>query len=295
MNKYPLLLLLCGFLFIRIPAFAQEKENEEDSLFRQEELNPITDAPLTIDLDAEMEEEEEEDEKDKKKKRKKNVFYDLKTKKGYTKAGFGNNITIEIFHYLKEYKEPDPYVRDIYWYDFKSKRVRISGTIDKEYAGILHGPYKKIRNDKVVEEGIFYIGTKHGRWTSYGKMYDYYVLTDKNKYYKGWPKESKVSYYDREREKLKEVIPIEHDKKEGNYYYFHDNGLVGVQGEYKNDVKVGKWIEYYQFRRRKKREVQYRNDPYNENFTPYIIKEWNEDGELIYDVEQQDNRLSRNF
>ncbi|MGK7395151.1 MAG: toxin-antitoxin system YwqK family antitoxin [Candidatus Cyclobacteriaceae bacterium M3_2C_046] len=269
-----------------------EKEEETEDVFQEEELDPITDTPLTIDLYDERDEEDDEEDEDKKKKKKKNVFFGLKTKKGYTKSGFGNKVKIEIFHYLKNYIEPDPYVRDIYWYDFKDKRIRVSGKIDKKYGGILHGPYKVIQNEQVVEEGIFYIGTKHGRWTRHGKMYDYYVLIDKQKYFKGWPKESKVSYYDRERKKLKEVIPVEYGNKEGNYFYFHENGLVAVQGEFRNDTKVGKWVEYYQFRRRRKREIQYRNDPYNDQFEPFISKEWDEQGNLIYDKEALERRLS---
>lgn len=284
MKKYLVIL----FLFSSsVALFAQEPtENAIDTLFQEREdvLNSITDTPLTIDLEAE-EEEEEEEEDDKKKKRKRKVFYGLKTKKGFTSSGFGNKITIETFYYLKEFEKPDPYVRDIYWFDFKTRRIKIGGNIDPEYAGILHGPYKKIQNDEVVEEGIFFKGTKHGRWMKYGRMYDYLVVVDKSKYFKGWPKESKVSYYDKEAKKLQEVIPIEFGKKEGYYYYFHENGLVAVQGEYRNDVKVGKWVEYYQFRRKRKRVIQYRTDPYNEDFTPYIVQEWDKDGNLIYDRE----------
>lgn len=279
----------CLFIF-SLPLAAQEPED----IYEEEPMDVISDAPLTIDLEADVEKEEKEDKK-KKKKRKKNVFYGLKTKKGYTKSGFGNNVTIEMFHYLKDYKDPDPYVRDIYWYDFKDRRIRVGGKFDEKTAGILHGPYKVIRDEQVVEEGIFYIGTKHGRWTKYGKMYDYYILTDKTKYYKGWLKESRVSYYDKERKKLKEVIPVEYGEQEGNYFYFHENGLVGVQGEYRNGAKVGKWVEYYEYRRRRKREVQYGNDPYDDSFQPYIIKEWDQEGNLIYDREVADKKLTTRY
>jgi hypothetical protein len=271
-------------------AYAQlpEKEKDEDGE-KKDDFSLITDTPLTIDLEKE---DEEEDDSKKKKKRKKNVYYGLKTKKGYTKSGFGNNVKIEIFHYLKEFKEPDPYVRDIFWYDFKKRQIRNSKGYDKENSGILHGPYKVIQGEQVIEEGIFYIGTKHGRWTRMGKYYDYYVLVDKKKYYQGWPKESRVTYYDKDRTKLKEVIPVEFEKKEGNYFYFHPNGLVAVQGEFENDQKVGKWTEFYQFNRRRKREVQYPDDPYNQEFSPFIIKEWDEKGNLIYDREEKLKRLS---
>ena len=93
-------------------------------------------------------------------------------------------------------------------------------------------------------------------------------LVDKTKYYKGWPRESLVRYHDTDREKLKEVIPIRFGQKEGTYMYFHENGEVGIRGEYQEDVKVGKWTEYYPFRRRRKKEVQYTDDPWNDDFSP---------------------------
>ncbi|MDQ3393801.1 MAG: hypothetical protein M3512_06785, partial [Bacteroidota bacterium] len=67
-------------------------------------LNSET-TPLTIDLDA-----QEEEEAPKKKKRKKNVYYGIKTRKGFVKTGFGNDVVIETFNYLKEHEDPDPYV-----------------------------------------------------------------------------------------------------------------------------------------------------------------------------------------
>lgn len=285
--------LLSSAIVLPFAVNAQNDPETEKVFEQQGDLDVIGGAPLTIDLETEVEEPEEKDEK--KKKRKKNVYYGIKTKKGFTKSGYGNNIKIEIFHYLKDFQDPDPYVRDIYWYDFKAGRIKTGGRIDPKYGAILHGPYKVIQNEQVIEEGIFYVGTKHGRWTSYGKMYDYYILTDKRKYYKGWPKESRVSYYDKERQKLKEVIPIEYDKREGAYYYFHENGLMAVQGEYRNDVKVGKWVEYYEYRRQRKREVQYPSDPYDETFKPYIVKEWDKTGALIYDKEEQERKLTSRF
>ena len=167
--------------------------------------------PLTIDL----EEEEEEDETQRKKKKpKKNVYYGIKTKKGYTRVGYGDNTTVEIFHYLKEWIEPDSYVQDIYWFDFRRKKIRNTGTIDKKYGRILHGPYSKIRGGQLIEKGIYYVGTKHGRWVRLDKND---ILIDKRKFYKGWPKESLVKFYDDDRKKLKEVIPVVYGEVEGDY------------------------------------------------------------------------------
>jgi antitoxin component YwqK of YwqJK toxin-antitoxin module len=88
------------------------------------------------------------------------------------------------------------------------------------------------------------------------------LLDDKEKYYKGWPKESMVSYYDQERKKVKELIPVEYGEREGNYFMFHDNGLLAVQGEYRFNYRVGDWIENYPNGKRKKL-ISYGKDPFD--------------------------------
>ena len=60
--------------------------------------------------------------------------------------------------------------------------------------------------------------------------------------------------------------------------------MVGVTGEYRYGQKVGKWVSFHENRRgRRKREIQYRKDPDNDKFTPYIIREWNTAGKVVYD------------
>ncbi|MTI21943.1 hypothetical protein E1176_13000 [Fulvivirga sp. RKSG066] len=236
------------------------------------------DTPITIELD-DNEEEEDDFVKPKEKKRKKKVFYGLKTKKRYTKEGYGEKTTVELFYVLKEPLPLDPYVRDIYWLDYRRGAIRKGGKFDPKHGAILHGPYEKRRGDQTLEEGIFYKGMKHGRWVSYDKDN---LLVDKEKYYKGWPKESLVSYYGTERDKMKEIVPIEYQEKEGNYYYFHENGRVAVKGEFKWDQKVGDWIEYYTTGRRKK-IIRYSKDPFDDEFRPYIWKEWTPKGQLVYE------------
>ena len=236
-------------------------------------------SPVVIDFDQEEEEEEDKDEK--KDKRKKNVFYGIKTKKGFTRRGFGKNLTLELFHYLKEPpQELDPFVPEIYWYDKSQRKVKATQGFDPRKGYVLHGPYKVLIDDNIVEEGIFYNGMKHGRWTKYDRSG---ILTDKRKYNKGWPKESVVTYYGQDREKLKEIIPIVYDKKNGDYFFFHENGSVAIKGEYKNDVKVGRWIEFYPFLDRRKKEIMYPTDPYDDETEPYINREWNKRGQTVYE------------
>lgn len=270
MNKW---IILVYVVFLSSVVFAQDEEVRPRDRFYS------IDTPLTIDFDKEKE-EEEENAKPRKKKKKKNVFYGLKTKKGFTKTGYGNNTVLELFYYLKEYREPDEYVQEIYWYDFKRKQIRKSKNINKQYGVILHGPYKKLRSGQAIDSGVFYIGTRHGRWMSYDR---HGILINKRKYYKGWPRESLVRYYDNERTMLREVIPVVYGKKEGTYYYFFENGNIAVKGRYENNVKVGKWTEYYPFRNKRKKEIVYPNDPWDKITRPYILKEWNETGKVVYD------------
>lgn len=283
-------LFVFGFLIVSWSfVFGQEEVVEADTsefdIFRdtQEGFSLIEDMPLTLDMEREIElsEEAKEARKQAEKRRKRKVFYGIKTKKSFARRGIGDQAELEIFHYLKEPLPVDPYVPEIWWFDFKRKRIRNTGYQSAPKAAILHGPYKKIVGEQVVDEGIFYKGTKHGRWTKYSRND---ILLDKQKYYKGWPKESKVRYYDDKQTKLKEVIPMVYGQKHGTYFYYHENGTVAVKGEYKEGVKVGKWVEYYPFMNRRKKEIQYPSDPYDEGYQPFISREWNRSNGLIYEA-----------
>ena len=278
-------------------AFAQDKKKKEQKEATEAPevaldttdqfiIDPATQVPLTVNLEAEEEEEEEKKkDKKKKKKQKKNVYFGLKTKKGFSRKGAGDNAVLELFRYMKRYEEPDPYVRDVYWYDTKRKQIRTTHNIDPKKALVLHGPYKKITEDgEVLEQGMFYKGTKHGRWTRYNRKD---ILLDKEKYTRGWPRESEIEYYDKDqRAKVKEVIPVEYGEEEGYYFYFHPGGRVAVEGEYQEGKKVGLWTEYYDYEKRAKKQIKYPDDPYDEETKPYIAKEWNPEGQVVYDYKK---------
>jgi len=109
-------------LFLALPALAQVDTDAS-------EFTTIN-TPVTIDLNTM---DETEVVAPKKKKRKKKVFYGVKTRKGFTQKGYGNKRTLELFYVLKQYHEPDIYIRDIYWYDSRRQSIRIGGKIDKKY------------------------------------------------------------------------------------------------------------------------------------------------------------------
>jgi antitoxin component YwqK of YwqJK toxin-antitoxin module len=245
------------------------------------------DQPFTVDTPVSLDFlKEEEPVQTKKKKVKRKVFYGIKTKKGFTRRGVGERVVFELFYYLKKSEVPKTFVRDIYYYDFARREVRRTAKFDPTKGVLLHGPYKRVLNQVVIEEGIYYKGTRHGRWMTYNQRDS--SLTDKARYFRGWPKESEVTYYDPvEKKKVKEIIPIEFGEKEGFYYMFHENGLVAVTGEYQWDKKVGNWVEYYPTGKRKKL-VAYPKEPFDKEVIPYVKSEWNEKGKEIY----RNNKMS---
>jgi hypothetical protein len=235
----------------------------------------------------------------KKKKQKRNVFYKRKTRKGYTKQGVGTKETVELFYVLKKYEEPTGYIDEIYVWDMsKAKVVKVKkeDLVKLKSYKILHGPYSKYIAGHLVESGIFYVGTKHGRWekfkwekkwwekppeNKYAKVEPLQpILTGKTKYYKGFPKEAVITYYDFERTKVKEVMPFEFGEQTGDYYYFSESGQVLTKGYYELGKKVGLWIEYYEEKHRRKKETQYQKDAF-EYTEPLVLKEWNDKGTLI--------------
>lgn len=253
-------------------------------LAAQDEPAEPDDRPFTIDgaFTLDLNQEEEPIANPKKKKPKKKVFYGIKTKKAFTRKGTGQRIVFETFYILKKPEKPQTFVRDVYWYDFVRKEIRKTAPIkfDSKTGILLHGPYKRfLLGGIVLEQGIYYKGTKHGRWMKYDKDS---VLLDKEKYFKGWPKESTLTYYDPfERKKVKEIIPVEYGEREGYYYLFHENGKPAVVGEFKFDRKVNDWIEYYPNGKRKK-IISYPKEPFDNTSTSYVRVEWNDKGKEIY-------------
>ena len=170
-----------ALFFVVSLAFAQEKQKE---VFGTEgQFTFETEKPYKL---LELDEKTSEPIVAKKKKPKRNTFYGIKTRKSYTRKGTADRMTIELFYVLKKPDKPTAFVRDIYWYDFTRREVRRTATFDPSKGVLLHGPYKRMQQGILIEEGIYYKGAKHGRWMKYDKQN---LLDDKEKYYKGWPKE----------------------------------------------------------------------------------------------------------
>lgn len=265
--------LILFFLFSFFLTQAQDEDLSQ--LFKVD-----YDTPLTIDLDEE--EEEKEEDAAPKKKKKRNVFFDIKTKKHFTRTGFGQEAVYELFNFLKVYEGPAEYAQDFYWYDTKKKKIINSLRVDPKRAYVLHGPYKKMMGDQVLETGWFYKGLKHQRWVRYNTSD---ILQDKKYWWKGFPEQSLLSYYDHERTKLREIIPVHYGERNGEYWAYHEDGSVAARGVYKHDHKVGTWREYYATRQ-VKREILYPEDPFDFEHNPVILREWDRKGQLLYDREE---------
>jgi antitoxin component YwqK of YwqJK toxin-antitoxin module len=265
--------VLGSSLLLTSLAYGQEKKL---AMGKEGQFTFETEKPYKL---LELDEKTSEPIVSKKKKPKRGTFYGIKTRKSYTRKGFGDKTVIELFYVLKKPEKPTAFVRDIYWYDFTRREIRRTGNFDPKKGVLLHGPYKKMQGAVVLEEGIFYKGAKHGRWMKYDRND---LLDDKEKYYKGWPKESLVTYYDAvEHKKVKEMIPIEIDEREGFYFLFHENGVIAVTGEYKWGRKVGDWIENYPNGKRKK-ILSYPKEPFEKELRPFVKKEWDDKGREIF-------------
>jgi hypothetical protein len=238
-----------------------------------------TSTPILLFTDAS--EETKDKKKKKKKKAKKNIYFGERTKRNIIRTSFRDQVTIQAFNTTIKSKKLDGYIRDIYWYDSSTKSIK-KGDFNSSKGYLLHGPYEKRINENVIETGMYYFGTKHGRWMTYdGKNF----LVNKSHYSEGWPKESRVTYYNREERKIEKLTPIEYDLMEGNFYHFFPDGQVAVVGEYRFGERVGLWTEFWNTKNDKvirRREIQYQPQPFSKNFRPFIRAEWDKEGNLIY-------------
>lgn len=268
--------IILAFLLVSQSLWAQTNDSDSSGVVRNS-LLPTT-LPTLLFNDAD---DSAKEAKKKKKKTKKNFYFGEKTKKSFIKQSLRNQTHIQFFHYTFSKRTVDPYIRDVYWIDTKEKVIR-SHDFDPSRGYLLHGPYEKRIDDVLVESGMYFFGTKHGRWMKYNNKN---ILLDKAHFSEGWPKASRVSYYNRADKKIEKITPIEYDLEEGNFFHFYEDGQIAVVGEFHYGEKVGLWTEYWNTKNTKtikKREIQYQEEPFNKKFIPYIKAEWDRDGNLIY-------------
>jgi hypothetical protein len=229
--------------------------------------------------------------KKKEKKIPKKTFWGLKTRKAFTRLKSGKKVTYELFYVLKKPQDPDPYVKELYWYHRKKRKITM-GPIpakEKEFAVLLHGPYEKRVNKIVVEQGQFYVGTKTGRWET-NTITDEEILLEKHKFYHGFPKDSKISYYDANQSKIEQVVPFENGEKHGQFLQYYPSGALHQEGKFEYGHRIGVWKTYYEAKKRTKLEIQYPADAFAEDTTSFRLREYNEQGLVIYDKTLEDKK-----
>jgi antitoxin component YwqK of YwqJK toxin-antitoxin module len=272
-----LFLLLLGTQWVHSQDLGVDQKAKEDSTGLVSSSLLPTIAPLLLFDDQKVKEEK----KEKKKKARKSTYFGIKTKKVTRRRSIRGQEQIELFHYTVATWKSNPYLRDRYWYDSKERIIRSQGFVEgKGY--LLHGPYRRLVNQEVVEQGMFYYGTKHQTWLTFDTNN---ILQDKAHFEEGWPKESRITYYNISTKAIEKLIPVQYGLEEGNFFHFYENQQVAVTGEYRYGQKVGLWTEYWNTNNTqaiRKREIQYQEKPYTKNFRPYIRAEWDKEGKLIY-------------
>jgi antitoxin component YwqK of YwqJK toxin-antitoxin module len=244
-----------------------------------------TERKVVMTKEQERAAKEKEKEAQRKPKKKKKLFLGEKIKRGFVKSGAsGRNQIIEIFYYLKYFQQPNPYAPARYYFNPKKRKLfKATAELDPATDKVLHGPYKKMQNNKVLETGYYALGTKHLRWERFDKNG---ILLSKTHYEMGFPRDANISYYDPERKMPKEVVPYVNGKLEGDYAKFTIEGQREWSGQFENGHKVGEWTNYWGFRNRKRYVYQYPESGYDpEVEEPVLVKEYNRNAILIYDKE----------
>ena len=229
---------------------------------------------------------DQEKEAQRKPRKKKKVFLGERIKRAYVKGkGSGKNQEIEIFYYLRDFRQPNPYAPARYYYDSKKRRIfPANRELNPATDQILHGPYTTARNNQTLETGYYALGTRHLRWEKFGRDG---VLLSKTHYELGFPRDANLSYHDNGRTLLKEVVPYVNGKLEGDYARFLADGQRDWSGQFENGRRVGVWTKYWGFRNRRHYEYQYPESGYDPEVTePELLKEYNRNATLIFDKEK---------
>ena len=221
-----------------------------------------------------------------KKRIKKNVFLGERIKKGFIKSGpKGRNQTIEVFYYLKTFRQPDPMAPAAYYYSPKKRKIyKATAELDPTTDKILHGPYKRMQNNKVLETGYFNHGTRHLRWEKFDIKG---TLLTKIHYELGFPRDANISYYDAGNTMLKEVVPYVNGKLEGDYVKYRNDGRREWTGKFENGHRVGEWTNFGDYKKYPHYVFQYGESGYEPEIEePELIREYSRGGSVIFDKEK---------
>lgn len=212
----------------------------------------------------------------------KDEYAQIKTERRLGSYGSGTRTTLEEINVVKYVEDEaiSPYVSEIWWFDPAQSRIVTGSLKDNSSAQICHGPFRRIINQNIQEQGFFYMGAKDGRWETYGPDGE---LINKQYFRRGFPVESKISFYDSEQKKIQEITPVVFGKIRGQYRAFYPSGNVKEEGMLDDSVRVGRWREYYEFGNggRLKKEWRYGKDKFDTQ-EPELIQERDPQGKIIF-------------
>ena len=217
----------------------------------------------------------------------KDEYANIKTDRRLGQYGSGNRSTVEEINVVKfvEDESLSAYAQEIWWFDPNQSRIVNSSIKDNKTAQICHGPFKKIVNNVIVEQGFFYMGTKDGRWETFGPENE---LETKVYYERGFLAGSIITYHDDAKKKIKQVVPNFYGKTRGNYFSFYPSGNLKEDGKFDDSTRIGRWREYYEFGTggRLKKEWRYGKDKFDTS-EPILMVERDSQGKIIYQNNQK--------
>ena len=160
----------------------------------------------------------------------KDEYVNIKTDRRLGQYGSGNRSTVEEINVVKfvEDESLSTYAQEIWWFDPNQSRIVNSSIKDNKTAQICHGPFRKVVNNVIIEQGFFFMGTKDGRWETFGPENE---LESKVYYVRGFLAGSDITYHDAAKKKIKQVVPNFYGKTRGNYLSFYPSGNLKEDGK----------------------------------------------------------------
>lgn len=217
----------------------------------------------------------------------KDEYVNIKTDRRLGQYGSGNRSTVEEINVVKfvEDESLSTYAQEIWWFDPNQSRIVNSSIKDNKTAQICHGPFKKVVNNVIIEQGFFFMGTKDGRWETFGPENE---LENKVYYVRGFLAGSNITYHDDAKKKIKQVVPNFYGKTRGNYLSFYLSGNLKEDGKLDDSVRIGRWREFYEFGTggRLKKEWRYGKDKFDAS-EPILMVERDSQGKIIYQNNQK--------
>jgi len=217
----------------------------------------------------------------------KDEYVNIKTDRRLGQYGSGNRSTVEEINVVKfvEDESISTYAQEIWWFDPNQSRIVNSSIKDNKTAQICHGPFKKVVNNVIIEQGFFFMGTKDGRWETFGPENE---LESKVYYVRGFLAGSDITYHDAAKKKIKQVVPNFYGKTRGNYLSFYPSGNLKEDGKLDDSVRIGRWREFYEFGAggRLKKEWRYGIDKFDAS-EPILMVERDSQGKIIYQNNQK--------